>query len=154
MFWGSFCWWGVGPLVVVDGNMDSDAYINILAKNFIPWANNLATIYPNEPQLTFQQDLASVHISKYSTWWMNTHGFKILDWAAHSPDLNPIENLWEHLDTAVRKRESTFSSKEELIMVVTEEWKNLSLEYLHALIGSMPRRIASVIKAKGWHTKY
>ena len=37
MFWGCFGWHGVGPLVVVDGNMNSDDYINILANHFIPW---------------------------------------------------------------------------------------------------------------------
>ncbi|CAG8611352.1 12178_t:CDS:2, partial [Gigaspora margarita] len=34
------------------------------------------------------QDLASVHTSEYS----------------ECPDLNPIENLWEHLDSAVRNK--------------------------------------------------
>ncbi|CAG8615608.1 64_t:CDS:2, partial [Dentiscutata heterogama] len=34
-------------------------------------------------------------------WWMKSHSFNILDWAPHSPDLNPIENLWECLDSAV-----------------------------------------------------
>ncbi len=43
MFWGCFGWHGIGPLVVVDGNINSDDYINILANHFIPWVNN----YPN-----------------------------------------------------------------------------------------------------------
>ncbi|GET51079.1 transposable element Tcb1 transposase [Rhizophagus irregularis DAOM 181602=DAOM 197198] len=49
MFWGCFSWHGVGPLVVVEGNMNSDDYVNILANYFIPWVNN----YPNS---IFQQD--------------------------------------------------------------------------------------------------
>ena len=43
MFWGCFGWHGVGPLVVVERNMDSNDYINILANHFIPWVDN----YPN-----------------------------------------------------------------------------------------------------------
>ncbi len=43
MFWGYFSWHRVRPLVVVDRNMNSDDYINILANHFIPWVNN----YPN-----------------------------------------------------------------------------------------------------------
>jgi len=35
MFWGCFGWHGVEPLVVVEGNMNSDDYINILANHFI-----------------------------------------------------------------------------------------------------------------------
>ncbi|CAB4382747.1 unnamed protein product [Rhizophagus irregularis] len=36
MFWGCFGWHGVGPLVVVKGNMNSNDYVNILANHFIP----------------------------------------------------------------------------------------------------------------------
>ncbi|CAJ0758085.1 4351_t:CDS:2, partial [Entrophospora sp. SA101] len=58
MFWGCFGWHGVGPLIVVEGNMDSNDYINILAGHFIPWVNN----YPNS---IFQQDKAPCHTSNY-----------------------------------------------------------------------------------------
>jgi transposase len=151
MFWGCISWWGVGPLVLVDGTMNSEEYIDTLAKHFIPWARGLDT---GGTQLIFQQDLAAVHTSNYSSWWMESHGFKILKWAAQSPDLNPIENLWTHLDNKVRKRSPLPLNKNELIKVVQEEWRNLPIEYIQALIGSMPRRVEATIKAKGWHTKY
>jgi transposase len=154
MFWGCFSWWGVGPLVLVEGNMDSDDYINILSKDFIPWANELVAAHPDEPQLTFQQDLAAIHTSVYSKWWMETHGFNIMDWAPHSPDLNPIENLWEHFDSEIRKREREIVKKIDLVRVIEEEWKKIPLEVLRTLILSMPRRIVATIQAKGWHTKY
>jgi transposase len=154
MFWGCFSWWGVGPLVLIEGNMNSESYVNILSKHFVPWTNELAAAHPDEPQLTFQQDLAAIHTSEYTTWWMETHGFNILDWSSHSPDLNPIENLWEHLDSEVRKREKVFSKKCDLVEVVQEEWKKIPLEFLRTLISSMPKRVMAIIQAKGWHTKY
>jgi transposase len=147
MFWGCFGWHGVGPLVVVEGNMDSDKYINILANNFIPWVDN----YPNS---IFQQDGVSCHTSTYTVWWMRTHSIPILDWVAQSPDLNPIENLWNHLDSQVQKRKPVPRSKQELIEVVQDEWRKITIETCHHLILSMPNRIKAVIKAKGGHTKY
>ena len=147
MFWGCFGWHGVGPLVVVEGNMDSNDYINILANHFIPWVDN----YPNS---IFQQDGASCHTSNYSTWWMGTHNIPILDWVAQSPDLNPIENLWNHLDNQVRKRKPVPRSKQELIAAIQEEWQKITIETCHHLILSMPNRVKAVIKAKGGHTKY
>jgi transposase len=147
MFWGCFGWHGVGPLVVVEGNMNSDDYVNVLAKFFIPWVSN----YPNS---VFQQDGAPCHTSSYSVWWMSTHDIPILDWVAQSPDLNPIENLWNYLDYQVRKRKPLPKSKQELINAIKEEWKKISIETLHSLILSLPNRINAVIKAKGGHTKY
>ncbi|CAI2180452.1 17639_t:CDS:2 [Funneliformis geosporum] len=49
------------------------------------------------------QDGASCHTSTYSIWWMRTHNIPILDWVAQSPDLYLIENLWNHLDSQVKK---------------------------------------------------
>src|SRR5271154_5891239 len=88
---GYFGWHGVGPLVVVDGNMNSDGYVNILANNFVSWVSN----YPDS---IFQQDGTSCHTSFYSVWWMTTHNIPILDWVVQSPDLNLIKNLWNYLD--------------------------------------------------------
>jgi transposase len=154
MFWGCFSWWGVGPLVLVDTTMDSDEYVNTLSRHFLPWAKDTMDTQTGGTQLIFQQDLASVHTSGYSSWWMETHGFDVLEWAPHSPDLNPIENLWHHLDTQVRRRNPLPLKKGELVEAVQEEWEKLPIQYLRALIGSMSRRVQAVIDAKGWHTKY
>ncbi|CAH1760180.1 1387_t:CDS:2 [Entrophospora sp. SA101] len=147
MFWGCFGWHGVGPLIVVEGNMDSNDYSNILAGHFIPWVNN----YPNS---IFQQDKAPCHTSNYSVWWMKTHDIPILDLVVQSPDLNPIENLWNYLDHQVCKRKPLPKSKQELINVIQEEWGKISIETLDCLILSLPDRAKAVIKAKGGHTKY
>jgi len=37
---------------------------------------------------------------------------------------------------------------------VQEEWTNISLETLHHLILSLPRRVEAIIKARGRHVKY
>ncbi|GFU29199.1 hypothetical protein TNCV_278131 [Trichonephila clavipes] len=70
-----------------------------------------------------------------------------------SPDLNPIENVWMHLDTEVRERNVT--SKENLKEKLQEVWKNsIDTEITKKLIESMPRRREAVIKANGLFTKY
>lgn len=151
MFWGCFSWQGVGPLVQINGTMDSNVYIDTLAKHFIPWVQSLVE---QDADLIFQQDNASVHTSIFSKWWMTSHGFCILDWPAHSPDFNPIENLWDITDTRVRRRKIQPNNVDELVIAVTEEWNNLPIETIHNLIESMPRRVQAGIDAKGWHTKY
>ncbi|RGB22589.1 hypothetical protein C1646_634059, partial [Rhizophagus diaphanus] len=61
MFWCCFSWYEVGPLVVIDENINSDDYINILANHFISWVNNY-------PGFIIQQDGASYYTSNYSIW--------------------------------------------------------------------------------------
>ncbi|CAG8702508.1 4286_t:CDS:1, partial [Cetraspora pellucida] len=41
--------------------MNLDSYVNILVNYFISLPNSLLKKYPNEIELIFQQDLASVH---------------------------------------------------------------------------------------------
>ena len=151
MFWGCFTWWGVGPLIPINGTMDSDVYIDILAKYFIPWVQPLVEQHAG---LIFQQDNAYVHTSFFSKWWMTSHSFHVLDWPAHSLDFNPIENLWDIIDTHVRKRRIQPKNIDELAAAVIEEWNNIPIETIHNLIESMPQRIQAGIDAKGWHTKY
>ncbi len=58
---------------------------------------------------------------------------------AQSPDLNPIENLWDELDRRVHER--LISSIPELREHLQEEWAKLSLECIQKLISSMPKRM-------------
>ncbi|CAG8777821.1 4269_t:CDS:1, partial [Dentiscutata heterogama] len=115
-------------------NMNSDGYIDVLAKHFVPWANSLLEQYPDEINLVFQQDLARVHTSTDSEWWMKSYGFDILDWAPYSPDLNPIENLWERVNSVLRNRRPAPKTQEELVKCIKEEWNKIQIVYIRSLI--------------------
>ena len=69
---------------------------------------------------------------------MNLHSFELLEWPAHSPDFNPIENLWDIVDSKIRKMESPPKTLDDLDIAVKGEWENIPLETLRHLVGSMP----------------
>jgi hypothetical protein len=80
----------------------------------------------------------------------------VMKWPAQSPDLNPIENLCDHLDRATRKENGgRLESREELLEAAQRAWNNLtSSDYIDKLIFSMPIKCAEVIKHNGYSTCY
>uniref|UniRef100_A0A8C2FU98 Tc1-like transposase DDE domain-containing protein n=1 Tax=Cyprinus carpio TaxID=7962 RepID=A0A8C2FU98_CYPCA len=100
----------------------------------------------------FQHDLAPAHSAKTTGKWFTDHGITVLNWPANSPDLNPIENLW---DIVKRKlRDARPNTLDELKAAIEASWASITPQQCHRLIASMPRRIEAVIFAKGFLTKY
>ncbi len=95
----------------------------------------------------FQQDLAPAHTAKSTKSCLNEHGFD-----ASSPDLNLIENLWGIVKRKMRNKRP--KNSDELKATVKETWASIPPQQCHKLITSMPRRIETVIKAKGAPTQY
>ena len=77
-----------------------------------------------------------------------------LEWIAQSPDMSPIEQLWEELDRRLRSHEDKPTSKEHLFQMLKEEWEKIPEDVALNLVDSMPRRVEALVKAKGHHTKY
>ena len=62
----------------------------------------MTTVFPDVSVL-FQQDNAPCHTAKIVQEWFEEHDkeFKVLPWPPNSPDLNPIEHLWDVLEKQV-----------------------------------------------------
>ena len=71
-----------------------------------------------------------------------------------SPDLNPIEHVWDLLDRRVRARAIPPRNVWELAGALVEEWGNISQQELANLVQSMRRRCTAVLNAAGGHTRY
>ena len=67
-----------------------------------------------------------------------------LPWPAQSPDLNPIEHVWDRLEKGIRQRKTPPKNIHELTVAVEEEWLKLDSNFLENLVESMPRRIKAV----------
>ena len=77
-----------------------------------------------------------------------------MDWPPQSPDLNPIEHLWQTLKYQLRMYSKPPESVAELWERVQDEWNKIPVETVQNLIDSMPKRINAVLKARGGYTKY
>jgi hypothetical protein len=76
-----------------------------------------------------------VHKARFIQKWFVEIGVEKLDWPAHSPDLNPIEHLWD-----VPRPNCTTSVLHHTIAFVAE-WKQVPAAMSQHLVESLPRRV-------------
>ncbi|GFT41585.1 integrase catalytic domain-containing protein [Trichonephila clavipes] len=61
---------------------------------------------------------------------LDGEGIQRLVWPAQSPDLNPIENVWDALERQVAGRNYPPTNKNTFIRALTEEWDKLPQQLL------------------------
>ena len=69
-----------------------------------------------------------------------------------SPDLNPIENLWQILKRKLKG--NRFQSMDKLWEAIQIAWNDIHIDTLITLVDSLPKRINAVIRTRGGPTKY
>ncbi|GFV04002.1 paired domain-containing protein [Trichonephila clavipes] len=65
---------------------------------------------------------------------LDSEGIQRLVWPARSPDLNPIENVWDALGRQVAGRNYPPTNKNTLIRALTEEWDKLPQQLLDKVV--------------------
>lgn len=148
MVWGCMSAAGVGSLVFIDGTMDKTVYLNILKENLKHSVQKLGL----GNNFYFQQDNDPKHTAHDVRMWIIYNVPHILPTPPQSPDMNPIEHLWDELGRRVANH--TISSKVQLKEKLQEEWEKIGGEVTKKLVNSMPNRLNEVLKRKGLSTSY
>lgn len=148
MVWGCFTRKGVGRLYVLNHTMDALYYRQILEENLLPSIKQLGL----GSSFMFMHDNDPKHRSALVRDWLRNNGIEVLQWPSSSPDLNPIEHLWDVLEDQVKKRQPR--NKKELSLYLVEEWNKIELSVLQKLVDSVPSRLNECIKMKGYATRY
>ncbi|GFW10367.1 transposable element Tcb2 transposase [Trichonephila clavipes] len=85
---------------------------------------------------------------------LDCEGIQRLVWPASSPDLNPIENVWDAFGRQVAGRNYPPTNKNTLIRALTEEWDKLPQQLLDNIVQSIVRRVESCNTLYGGHIPY
>ncbi len=146
MVWGIYSWHTLGPLVPIEHYLNTVAYLSVVADHVHPF---MITVY-------FQQYNAPCHKAQIISDWFLEHDneFTLLKWPPQSPDLNPIEHLWDVVEREIHIMDVQMINLQQLCDAIMSIWTKISEECFQHLVESMPRRIKAVLKAKGAPTRY
>lgn len=149
MFWGSIMIGDKTPLVPLRQSLTGPRYVDLVLEPIVRlWRGAVGDNF------VFMHDNAPPHTSRVATEFLEREAVTVLEWPASSPDLNPIEHVWDCVKKGIRARRNAPGNVEQLIPAAQEEWANVRQEQVDTLIRSIPRRIAACIRARGGNTDY
>jgi len=151
MVWGGYFSMGRTPLTRMGGSMNASSYSELLENEVVHY---LFADFGGPDEAWFQEDMAPCHTAKACKAVKLELGIKVLPWVGQSPDLNSAENAWAELKRRLRKRSTAPKSQDELFFALQQEWAAIPSSYFKKLVESMPRRVQSVMAARGASTKY
>ncbi|GFU02950.1 DDE_3 domain-containing protein [Trichonephila clavipes] len=142
MVWGTIAYYSRSTLIVMRGTITVQRYVDdILRLHVGPFLNGLSGAI-------FQQHNACPHTARVAQDFLRH--FQTLPWAARSPDLSPVEHVWDQL----KRQMPSCHSVHDLELAVQDLRAHLSQDNIRCLINSMPDRVVASIAAGGGPTRY
>ncbi len=150
MVWGIFSWHTLGPLVSIEHRLNATVYLSIVSDHVHPFDYSVLIFWCH-----FQQDNAQCHAAQIISDWFLEHDneFTLLKWPPQSPDLNPIEHLWDVVEREIHIMDVQPTNLQQLCDAIMSIWIKISEECFQHLVESMKQRIKAVLKAKGGPTR-
>ena len=140
--------------IKVKGNhMTQKYYVDRLLPVYVKYLQDMSAIHPGPWLLQEDGDpshgIRKIGLAHEFKTRHNIHNHKH---PAQSPDLNPIEGIWNILKQRLRYRR--FDNDEEVKKALCEEWDKITLEEIRKRISSMPQRCQYLKDTKGMPIKH
>ena len=148
MVWGGITAHNRTELVIIDGNLNAARYHDeVLAPVVLPFMQR------HGPGVNLQQDNARPHAARIVQQYLQQQQVDVLPWPANSPDLSPIEHVWDEMKRQLRRLPHATATLVELQRHLTRIWNNIPQEFHANLLASMRRRCTAVVDEDGGHTR-
>nr|CAH7729083.1 unnamed protein product [Callosobruchus chinensis] len=140
--WRNALFSDVSRFGLIPGTMTGAYYLqNIINAIVQPLRNEIGD------QFIFNDDNARLHRTTAVQQALENGNIARLEWPAVSPDMNPIEHVWDYVSRAIFKQNNPPRSTLELIFAATGEWDNIPQEVINNLIIGMHRRVDALIRS-------
>ena len=114
----------------------------VLDATVIPRFDN----YPLATRPIFMDDNVRPHRCRVVIAHLRINSIETLPCPTWSPDLNPVEPLWDYLGRQVQARDPPVRNLQELEQALNEEWQRIPLEHIRRLVASMRRWLTSYVR--------
>ena len=134
-------------LIVVQGNLNAQGYINqILQPEAVPFLQRRGLAI-------LMHDNARPDVARNCRQFLNINYVNVLAWPAVSPDMNPIEHIWDFLGRKVRARGNVHNLRD-LENALIQKRNYIPNVVIRRYRRSMRGRLAACINSRGGHTGY
>ena len=131
MVWAGISYRQLTQLHFIDGNLNAQRYRD-------EFLRPIDVPFIRRHHLMFQHDNVQPRVANICTQFLEAENVPVLPWPAYSPDMSPIEHVWDALDLRVRQRVLVPDNiKRELHTAIEEEWDNIPQATVDSLINSM-----------------
>ena len=135
------------PIVHLQGAVNAVRY-----QNFIPLPLVIPHIRANRGMI-LAQDNSPCHSTCTTQQLLRANKVRLLDWPAKSPDLNPIEHVWDLLKRRVWQLRQHITLAQ-LQHDVNQIWRQITQPTILNYIPSMRQQCRAVIDENDGHTRY
>ncbi|GFY09110.1 transposable element Tcb2 transposase [Trichonephila clavipes] len=105
-------------------------------------------------QFLFMDDNAPCHHTVAAEQLLESEDIERMDWPARSPDLNPIDHVWDFLGRRLAARTLPPVTIREFRLALQDEWAAMPQQLIDTLILSMGRRCETCLAVRGDHIPY
>lgn len=149
MFWAGITRDHRTDIVFLDEMLTAERYQDlILEPHVVPFLETYENTW------ILQQDNARPHVARSTSDFLSSRGIAVLPWPSFSPDLNPIEHLWDNIKRKLKKMSHQPQNRVQLKEALQFLWLTYPQQAVRRLIDSMPRRMRECVRKRGGHTHY
>ncbi|GFX43955.1 transposable element Tcb2 transposase [Trichonephila clavipes] len=135
--------------IIRDGPLTAHRYRDeILSPIVVPYAAAIGDDF------ILMDDNSRLHRASLVEDSLYEEGIVRMEWPACSPDMNPIEHVWDALGRRVAGRQLPSQTLQEQEKSLLEEWDRIPQLVVNSLIDSMPQRCSTLLAVRRNRTPY